>query len=76
MAECGYVREDYAVLFPQGPSVVESYLKKLKRTRTRFFSKYTKRYFVLDLVQGSFYYTQGLHYARVRRLHSIAVRGT
>jgi hypothetical protein len=43
--------------FP-GPFIVESYLKKAKRigASMRILSKFTKRWFILDLKSGVFYY--------------------
>lgn len=40
------------------PTLIQGYLKKLKNTNAliRFVSKFTKRYFVLDLDVGTFYY--------------------
>lgn len=40
--------------------IINSYLKKLKssQAKARFFSKFTRRWFVLDLNAGTFYYTK------------------
>ncbi|CAG9325137.1 unnamed protein product [Blepharisma stoltei] len=44
----------------KGPMVLQSYFKKLKKGRKIgwFISKFTKRWFVLDMIRGNFYYTE------------------
>lgn len=53
-----YTKPGYTVKSNQGPLIVEGFLRKEKRPNARFnfLSKYTTRWFVLDLVNGIFMY--------------------
>ena len=46
-----------------GPLIIESTLKKAKnpKSSSRFFSKFNTRYFILDLINGSFFYLKKKH---------------
>lgn len=57
-----------------GPLVIESYLKKLKKASHRavFSSKFTKRWFVLDLRSGSFHYLQNKNKTRPERAYTLS----
>jgi len=57
-----------------GPLVIESYLKKLKKASHRavFSSKFTKRWFVLDLRSGSFHYLQNKNKTKPERAYTLS----
>ncbi|CAG9333116.1 unnamed protein product [Blepharisma stoltei] len=69
MAECFNIDPHY-----KGPKIMQSYLKKLKHEKkvVWFLSKFTKRWFVLDLIHGVFYYTQSHSNAIPEKSYKIA----
>ncbi|CAG9330137.1 unnamed protein product [Blepharisma stoltei] len=68
MTECFNVDPNY-----KGPKIVQSYLKKLKQDPkvTWFVSNFTKRWFVLDLIHGLFYYTDNHSKATAEKSYKI-----
>ena len=55
-----------------GPLIVESYLKKLKRSGKNFLSsKFTKRWFVLDLRSGSFFYLKNRNNSKPEKTYAL-----
>jgi hypothetical protein len=57
----------------KGPEIVEGYLKKLKKlgATLRFFSKYVKRWFVLDLRTKTFSYFKDIKKTRPLKAHLV-----
>lgn len=57
-----------------GPLVVESYLKKLKKSghHAVFSSKFTKRWFVLDLRSGSFHYLKNKNKSKPEKAYTLS----
>ncbi|CAG9334220.1 unnamed protein product [Blepharisma stoltei] len=55
MSSSFYLNPNY-----NGPMLIQSYLKKLKsaKAKARFLSKFTKRWFTLNLTSGIFFYTK------------------
>jgi hypothetical protein len=53
--------------------VIESLLKKSKRvgSTSRYFSKFNTRYFILDLVNGSFFYLVKRNAKKVEKSYSL-----
>jgi hypothetical protein len=75
MGEVPPVHPHYRVSTTQGPKVIESYLKKAKQSSaiTRFFSPFTKRWFVLDLNKGTFQYSRAKNSSRGLRAYTLKV---
>lgn len=69
------IDSNYTVSSNQGPNLVENYLKKLKNSGAvmRFLSKFNKRWFVLDLRSGKFYYTKNKSTAKAKETYNVNV---
>lgn len=75
MASPLIIDPNYTVSANQGPTVVENYLKKLKNVGAvmRFLSKFTKRWFILNLRSGKFYYTKNKNTAKAKESYNVNV---